>query len=149
MAVHQETRRLGYSPQQLFELISEVEHYPEFLPLWREVRISRTASLEKGKSTYYTDQTIQIGPFTKRFQTKTLLDPYCSIHITSSDALFRQFSINWLLSEEKNSSSNVNFSLNCVAASPLLRPIFDLALMESARSIVSTFEHRAKMLYGS
>ena len=148
MAVHQETRRLGCSPQQLFELISEVEHYPKFLPLWREVHLSRTTSLEDGKSVYHTNQTIQIGPFTKHFQTKTLLNPYCSIHITSSDALFQQFGINWLLSEEKNNGCKVNFSLNCVASSPLLRPIFDLALMESAQSIVSIFENRAKTLYG-
>ncbi len=147
MAVHRETRSLGYTPQQLFELIAEVERYPEFLPLWREVHVSKTRSQHTDPSVYFTDQTIQLGPFNKRFHTKTILEPFTSIHIDSSDALFRQFSINWLFSVKGDNRCSIEFSLDCVAASMLLRPVFDIALMESARSIVSTFENRARSLY--
>jgi coenzyme Q-binding protein COQ10 len=147
MAAHRETRNLGYSSRQLFELVSEVERYPEFIPLWREVSVSKTTSQAPDVDVYFTDQIIQLGPFSKRFRTKTLLKPFHNISINSSDSLFRQFSIDWLFTDKGNDSCRIDFSLNCVATSPLLRPVFDLALMESARSIVSTFESRAKSLY--
>ena len=147
MAAHRETRNLSYSSQQLFELVSEVERYPEFIPLWREVHVSKTTSQKPDIDVYFTDQIIQLGPFSKRFRTKTLLKPFHSISINSSDSLFRQFSIDWLFTDKENGRCKIDFSLNCVATSPLLRPVFDLALMESAQSIVSTFESRARSLY--
>ncbi|RUM94184.1 MAG: hypothetical protein DSZ28_04490 [Thiothrix sp.] len=148
MAVHREIRSLGYTPQQLFELIAEVERYPEFLPLWREVHVSKTTSQNTESSVYFTDQTIRLGPFNKRFRTKTTLEPFSRIHIESSDALFHHFIIDWLFYEEENECCRINFSLDCLASSMLLRPVFDIALMESARSIVTTFENRARSLYG-
>jgi coenzyme Q-binding protein COQ10 len=147
MAIHKETRSLDYSPQQLFELIAEVERYPEFLPLWQEVQVSKTTPQNTDSSVYYTDQVIKLGPFNKQFQTKTILTPFHSIHIDSSDSLFQKFSIDWSFTKDKNDSCRIEFALDCVAASPFLRPVFDLALMESARSIVSTFENRARSLY--
>lgn len=147
MALHRETRSLGYTPQQLFDLIAEVERYPEFLPLWREVHVDKNTSKNTNSSVYFTDQIIQLGPFNKRFRTKTVLEPFTSIHVNSSDALFRQFSIDWLFRPEGDNGCKIEFSLDCVATSVFLRPVFDIALMESARSIVSTFENRARSLY--
>ncbi len=32
MPTHDERRIIGYTPDQLYALVADVEHYPEFLP---------------------------------------------------------------------------------------------------------------------
>ncbi|RKZ99773.1 MAG: hypothetical protein DRQ45_08225 [Gammaproteobacteria bacterium] len=161
MAIHNERRKLHYSAQQLFELIAQVERYPEFLPLWHQVKVSKNEQNDSGQRVYITDQLIQVGPFYKRFRTKTILEPFHRIHIVSSDPLFRQFSIDWLFLPGKKlpgkelpgkelsnqECCQIDFKLNCEASSVFLRPVFDIALMDTARSIVSAFEDRARSIY--
>ncbi len=132
MAIHKESRKLNYSPQQLFDIIADVERYPEFLPLWQEVKVSKNNHTDSEHFSYYTHQTIQLGPARKRFCTETHLYPFKRIHIQSSDP-----------------QCVIEFSLNCQAASLLLRPIFDMVLLQTAHSIVSAFERRARLIYGN
>src|SRR3546814_11774158 len=39
MPKHSETRHLPYSPEQMFDLVSDVKRYPEFLPWVTAVRV--------------------------------------------------------------------------------------------------------------
>lgn len=157
MAIYNEQRKLCYTQEQLFELVAQVEHYPEFLPLWRSVRVSKNEQKETGNRIYVTDQVIKIGPFYKPFRTQTELEAFHRIHITSFDSLFQQFTIDWVFSplnepsgkksSEKEDKCQIDFKLNCVASSILIRPVFDIALLDTAQSIVSAFENRARSIY--
>ena len=39
MPSHRETRFLPYSPEQVFDLVADIERYPEFLPWCRGARV--------------------------------------------------------------------------------------------------------------
>ncbi len=157
MAIHNEKRKLCYTPQQLFELVAQVERYPEFLPLWHYVNVSKNEQIDTEHRVYVTDQVIQLGLIYKRFRTTTTLEDSRHIHIVSSDPMFQKFSINWSFSacdkHQTNASPEtkpccqVDFTLNCEASSILLRPVFDVVLMDTARSIVTAFENRAGSIY--
>lgn len=149
MAIHKENRKLNYSAQQLFDIIADVERYPEFLPLWQEVHVSKLPRTTSEHYCYSTLQTIQLGPVKKRFCTETQLYPFKRIHIQSSDPLFQTFNMNWLFTPDNNNQCTIEFSLNCVAASLFLRPVFDAVLLQMAQSIVSAFENRAQFIYGN
>jgi coenzyme Q-binding protein COQ10 len=148
MATYREVRTLNYSSRQIFELVAQVERYPEFLPLWKKVRVSHTEQNHSEQSVYYTDQTIQLGPVVKAFHTKTILKPYYRIQILSPEPMFRKFEINWFFKGDSEDKSKIEFTLDCVASSILLRPVFDITLQESAKTIITAFENRAKGLYG-
>jgi coenzyme Q-binding protein COQ10 len=148
MALHKEQRRLYYSPRQLFELVAQVERYPEFLPLWQDVRVSKVQQNNSEHPVYFTDQRIQLGPIYKSFRTQTTLIPFHSIHIVSSDPMFRKFAIDWFFKAEKEGGCKIQFTLDCIASSVLLRPVFDITLLEAAKSIVTAFEKRAGFIYG-
>lgn len=145
MAVHSERRTLPFTAEQIFELVADVERYPDFLPLWHAASTSRS---EQDKDLYITDQTLQLGLVQKTFRTETRLQRPDQILITSTDALFDEFIIKWMLETLPEHSCQVDFSLRCKAASPLLRPIFEVVLGSAAQSIVSAFERRAIALYG-
>ncbi len=148
MAIHKEERRLCNSPQQLFELVAHVESYPEFLPLWHDAHVMKNQQNNLEHPVYITDQLIQFGSLYKRFRTQTTLVPFHSIRIISSDPMFKRFTIDWLFIAENEGGCRIQFTLDCMASSILLRPIFDIALLEAARSIITAFENRAKFIYG-
>ncbi|MCU7798665.1 MAG: type II toxin-antitoxin system RatA family toxin [gamma proteobacterium symbiont of Lucinoma myriamae] len=148
MAIHKESRKLNYSPQQLFDIVADVQRYPEFLPLWQEVHVSKLPRASSEDYSYSTRQTIQLGPVKKCFCTETRLLPFNRIHIQSSDPLFQTFTMNWLFIPDNNNQCIIEFSLNCVASSLFLRPVFDAVLLQMAHSIVSAFENRARFIYG-
>jgi len=48
MTTHSETRRMPYSARQLFDLVADVERYPEFLPWCQAARIRSRRTREDG-----------------------------------------------------------------------------------------------------
>lgn len=149
MALHRERRKLDYSCQQLFDIIADVERYPDFLPLWQEVHVSKIHQADNENFSYVTRQTIQLGPVRKHFCTETHLFPFNRIHIQSSDPLFQKFNMEWLLTADNENQCIIEFSLNCLASSLFLRPVFDTVLLQAAQSIVSAFEKRARFVYNT
>ena len=146
MAYHQETRVLPYTPDQMFELVADVESYPAFLPLWREARIRRLTD-DPPFETYRTSQVIQLGPVHRRFTTETRMRRPTGIEIDSDDPFFERFSIIWSFSPGSDDGCRVSFKLDCEAGPRLMRPVFDLVLNESAHGIMRAFEGRARSLY--
>lgn len=146
MAAHREKRLLPYMPEQIFDLVADVEKYPEFLPLWHNVSVQRSQGGNQ-RDLYYTEQTLQLGPLQKSFRTETLLERPSSIHITSKDPLFNHFSIHWVFKPQSEGACLVDFSLRCEASSFLLRPVLDVVLIEAAHGMVWAFERRAHVLY--
>ena len=147
MAAHKERRLLFHEPEQIFDLVADVESYPDFLPLWRSATVRKSLTGSQG-AWYHTEQVIQLGPARKRFRTRTELHRPHRIEVSSSDPLFRQFTILWQFEPKPGRACLVDFSLRCTARSPLLQPIFELVLMDAARSIVTAFESRAGEVYG-
>lgn len=144
MPVHRETRVLPYRRDQFFDLVADVESYPEFLPLWRVARIYRREG-----DVYYTDQQVGIGPLlSQRFHSRTKLDPPTDIEVTSDDSIFENFRIGWHFEAPSEDSCRIDFELSCDARLPLMRRVLDVMLLETARTMVDAFEARARKIYG-
>ncbi|MBF0265418.1 MAG: hypothetical protein HQL46_09100 [Gammaproteobacteria bacterium] len=149
MPIHKEECKLNYSPEQLFKLVAEVERYPEFLAPWKDVEVSQKYQNRHGQTIYSTKQRIQLGPIYKQFYTQTTLIPFQSIHIVSTDPTFQKFAINWFFNTDVNNGCRIQFAIDCIASSILLRPVFDIALSEASKTIIRSFENRALLIYGS
>jgi coenzyme Q-binding protein COQ10 len=137
MSVHTESRLIHAPRERLFELIADVEKYPDFLPMWIDARI-----YDRQDNTYYTEQKIGLGPIRQRFRTETVLTPPARIEVTSSDTLFRKFFIHWDL-ERIGRDCRVGITLSWEVRSYLMQKAIDLVLPETARSMVLAFERRA------
>lgn len=137
MSIHTEHRLIHAPQERLFELIADVEKYPDFLPMWIDARIYRRRG-----DTYFTEQEIGLGPVRQRFRTKTVLASPARIEVTSADGLFREFFIRWdLVSAGQN--CRVDITLSWEVRSYLMQKAIDLLLPETARSMVRAFERRA------
>jgi coenzyme Q-binding protein COQ10 len=146
MVSHRTTRVLPFSQEQVFGLVADVESYPQFLPMWQGARIWRIPG--NAEHIYRTEQSIQMGPVTKRFITDTRMRHPDQIDVTSNDALFRRFLISWRFEALQEERCRIDFSMDCAARSLLLQPVMEVVLTETAQIIVTAFERRAHRLFG-
>ena len=145
MPVHRESRVLPYRRDQFFDLVADVESYPEFLPLWRVARIYR----READDVYYTDQQVGLGRLmSQRFHSKTQLNRPTDIEITSDDSIFENFRIHWHFDAPTEETCRIDFELSCDARSTMMRHVMDVMLLETARNMVEAFEIRARKLFG-
>ena len=65
MPTHAEKRLLPYRPEQLYELVADVDRYPEFLPWCKAARITRREG-----DVFYADLVIAFKVFRERFSSQ-------------------------------------------------------------------------------
>lgn len=140
-ASHYESRVVTIAPQRMFDLIADVERYPEFLPLMREARIVHRAA-----DAYETEQVMALGLLAYRFRTRTVLKPPHSILVTSADRGFRRFDIRWSFAPAPKGGCRIDFALDCEVRSLWLKPLGDVWAAQMALTTVNAFVMRAHRL---
>jgi coenzyme Q-binding protein COQ10 len=140
MSIHRANRLVVAPRELLFELVADVERYPQFLSLWKSARIYR----HDGDS-YFTEQEVGFGPINERFRTRTDLHPYERIDVSSIDPLFRTFRIRWYFQPHR-AGTRVEIDLRWEVQSRLLQLAIDSALPMTADRMVSAFADRARTL---
>ena len=143
MATHRESRAIARPPEWLFDIVADVERYPEFLPLIHQARI-----VQRHEDAYETEQSLALGLMRHRFRTRTELDRPRAITVVSSDRSFCRFDIRWQFSPLADDHCHVDFTLDCETRSFFLMPIVQLLVLPMATSMVAAFEARAHALAG-
>jgi coenzyme Q-binding protein COQ10 len=138
MAKHRESQVIPLPPERLFDVVADVESYPDFVPLMSEAKIVR-----RFENAYETEQTLALGGLIHRFRSRTELDRPRRIIVKSFDKSFSRFNIRWSFSPTREGHCRVDFSLDCEARQLLLKPIVELMVMPMATTMVSAFERRA------
>ena len=91
MPTHAEQRVLPYRPDQLFDLVADIERYPEFLPWCVAARIRSRHEQE-----LVADLTIGFGPFRESFTSRVTLDRPDRIHVRYENGPFKYLNNQWL-----------------------------------------------------
>ncbi|MCW5698796.1 MAG: type II toxin-antitoxin system RatA family toxin [Rhodospirillales bacterium] len=140
MTVYTASRIVNAPQDTMFDLVADVERYPEFLPMWRSARITAQEENE-----YTTEQEIGFGFICERFHTRTVLIRPTQIEVTSTDGLFRNFFIRWDF-EPRVKGSRIAIALSWSVRSRVLQSAIDLVLPETAGTMINAFEQRASDL---
>ena len=137
MSLYSASRIIRQPQEVIFDLIADVERYPEFLPMWKSARI-----LGRDGNSYTTEQMVGFGPIRERFRTQTVMVRPTLIEVTSTDRLFRNFFIRWDL-EPAAGGCRAGIALRWEVRSRILQKAIDLALPETAGKMIDSFERRA------
>ncbi|MBT3552727.1 MAG: type II toxin-antitoxin system RatA family toxin [Rhodospirillaceae bacterium] len=147
MPTHAEKRRLPHSPEQMFDLVSDVEKYPEFLPWCVATRIRGREEGETG-DTITADMVIGYKMFRERFTSKVILDrPGMRIDVAYSEGPFRYLNNHWLFLEDGDGTI-VDFYVDFEFRSRLLQKLIGAVFNEAVKIMVHAFEKRALKIYG-
>ena len=146
MTTHSETRHLPYSARQMYDLVADVAHYPEFLPWCAAARIRRT--VPHGDSVLMeADLVISFKVFRERFGSRVTLWPDTHrIDTEYLDGPFRYLKSNWTFSES-DGGCDVSFFVDFEFRNIVLQKAIGLVFNEAMQRIVRAFEARADELY--
>ena len=143
MPKHLEQRVLRYSPKQMFELVADVERYPEFLPWCLGTRITKRegGSLDA-------DMLIGFRMFRERFGSHVVLDRTCrEINVRYTHGPFRYLVNGWRFLPHAE-GCEIDFSVDFEFRSHLLQKIMGSLFTEAVHRMVRAFEARAGEIYG-
>jgi coenzyme Q-binding protein COQ10 len=144
MPTHAEQRVLPYTPEQLFELVADVERYPEFLP-W--CRASRVTSREG--DVIHADLVIGFKLFRERFTSRVTLDRPGRIDVKYIKGPMRRLDNHWRFIAQDGGGTMIDFYVDFEFRSAILQMTIGALFNEAAKRMVSAFEKRARKLYGS
>ena len=147
MTTHSEKRVLAHKPEQLFDLVADVQRYPEFLPWTAAARIRKTEQNED-HVVVLADLVISFKVFRERFGSKVRLEPE-SLRIDTEylDGPFKHMISHWHISPDPGGAL-VDFSVDFEMKNAILGKAVGLVFDEAMRRIVGAFEARATELYG-
>lgn len=143
MPIHSAQRVLQYTPEQVFDLVADVESYPAFLPFWQEATVS-----DRKGNVYYTDQVLLIGPAAQSVRSETVLSRPKRIDVRALKGPFRDFAIRWSFKPMPDERCRVDCSLAVNSESLLLQSLLGVVVAPAAHDIVTAFEKRARDVYG-
>ena len=143
MAVLEKSVLIGYSAQQMFDLVEDVERYPEFLP-W----CSRTqVSLRNASKTVATIH-INYHGVRSHFTTENDKDAPAEMHIHLVDGPFRRLEGSWFFKALTENACKVEFRLAYDFSSKLFDKMIGPVFNQIADSMVESFIKRAESVCG-
>jgi coenzyme Q-binding protein COQ10 len=146
---HRLTRLLPYEPRQLFELVGDVERYPEFVP-W-VMRLAASNRRAEGEGVTLLDAEAEVGfsIIHERFATRVRLDePNLAIDVDLISGPFRRLQNRWRFAADPK-GTNLTFEIDFEFRSRLLDRLLAANFHMAVNRLVGCFEARADKLYGS
>ncbi len=134
-AVH---RPLPFEVEDVFDLVADVEAYPEFVPGWVSARV-----VARSDNAYGTDQTVRMRFLRQSFRTLTTLTPYETIDVTSDQPPFRRLTILWRFRKQETGSF-VSLEFLCEMRSRTLQVLLNRFGPDDVEAMIAAFERRAR-----
>jgi len=144
MITHAEQRLLGYRPEQMFDLVADIERYPEFLPWCIGARIR-----ERNDTLVVADLIIGFKMIRERFTSRVSLDrEHLTIEVAYADGPFKQMTNRWRFEPAPDGRCRIDFYVAFEFRSAMLQKLIGVLFHEAVRRMVGAFEGRARTLYG-
>ena len=141
-------RRVPFTSEQMFDVVADVERYPEFLPLCEGLVVHERKGGAAGEELRAT-MTVGYKAITERFTTHVVLDRGQNlIRVRNLDGPFTHLENQWRF-EAASGGCDVHFSIDYAFRSAMLSLIVGAAFDKAVRSYTDAFEARARTLYGS
>jgi coenzyme Q-binding protein COQ10 len=143
MPSHAEQRVLPYSPEQIFDLVADVERYPEFLPWCVASRINR-----RDGNVFEADVMIGFKMIREKFTSRVTLSRPADIQVEYTDGPFKYLTNHWKFIPA-DGGCLIDFHIDFEFRSRILQRVLEPLFTEAVHRMVSAFETRAGVIYGS
>ena len=142
MPTYADRKLVGYRPEQLFDLVADVDKYPQFLPWCVGARVKSRTEHE-----LHADLTIGFGPFRESFTSKVTLERPGRIRVSYENGPFRYLNNQWVFIPDPN-GVQVDFWVEFEFRSKILQKAIGVVFNEAVRRMVGAFLKRARDVYG-
>lgn len=147
MPSHYEEELLPYQTQQIFDLVADVEHYPEFLPWCRVARV-----FDKQDNVFLGELVICYKHICEQYTSKIILTPPgaphqpCRIDVTLVRGPFYHLNNSWEFLPEGD-STRIKFGLDFAFKSKLMEKLLGGFFHKAAQKMIEAFKDQAYRRY--
>ncbi len=130
-----------YSAQQMFELVDNIERYPEFLPWCQGSRI-----IKREDNIVEAELQIAKGGFNKAFATRNINEKN-KIRMSLLEGPFSSLEGQWTFSALREDASKISLDLEFEINGVLANFAFGSVFNQICNTMVTSFTERAKVVY--
>jgi coenzyme Q-binding protein COQ10 len=146
------TRRVKFTPEQIFAVIADVGHYKEFLPLVERSTVRSREPQAEGEEKFKADLVVAYHPL--RIEEHFASDVETSrsaltVKTRSKGSALKALSSNWIVMPAGEGQSEVTFEVDYELKSFFLQKIFSGMFDHAVRKVMTAFEDRARALYST
>jgi len=142
MPTHAEQRTLPFTQEQLFNLVADVERYPEFLPWCLAVRMKK-----REETMLEADLVIGFKMFRESFTSRVDLERPQRIDVTYLSGPLKYLNNHWRFFPVEEGCI-IDFYVNFEFRSRVFQSLVGALFNEAVSRMVRAFEARAHALYG-
>ena len=140
-------RPVPHTPDQMFDLVADVERYPEFLPLCDGLTI-RSRKERDGKTLLVADMTVGYKAIRETFTTQVLLNKVeRAIDVKYIDGPFKYLDNRWRFQDGPNGGCIIDFFIDYEFKSRILGALMGSMFDRAFRMFTEAFETRAGKIY--
>ena len=139
-----ETRRLPYSAEQMFDLVSDVARYPEFLPWVVATRVKSDDGHEM-----VADMLVGFKALREKFTSRVLKERPERLEVIYVDGPMRDLDNVWHFRALPEGGCEVDFCVDFTFKNKMFEMLAGQYFDRAFRKMVAAFETRAGELYGS
>lgn len=144
MPGHRETRRLPYSPEQMFDLVADVQAYGEFLPWVSGIRVRSDSETEM-----VADMIVGFKGLRETFTSRVTKQRPESVHVDYMDGPLSHLSNDWRFRDDGEGGVLVDFEVDFAFRNKLFEMLAGQMFDKALRKMIGAFEARAAELYSS
>jgi coenzyme Q-binding protein COQ10 len=143
------TRRVRHSAADMFDLVADIERYPEFVPLCRALRVRKRIDEPEGVQVVIADMTVAYKLLNETFQSRVTLDrPDLQILVEYLQGPFSKMENRWEFHAVGEQLCDVKFFIAYEFRSRTLGMLMGAMFDAAFRKFAGAFERRADAIYG-
>jgi ribosome-associated toxin RatA of RatAB toxin-antitoxin module len=131
-----------YSPEQMFDLVIDVERYPEFLP-W----VASAELHERGAADLLASMEMQRAGVRERFTTRNTFERPRYMTLDLVQGPFRTLQGRWSFSPIGSVGTQIELAMRFEFANPVVSMLFGKAFESSCSTLIDAFITRARALH--
>lgn len=141
-------RRSQFSPRQMYDLVADVEQYPEFLPLCEALSV-RERKQTGDTTVLVAKMSIGYKAIRENFTTRVTLKPAeHRILVEYLDGPFRHLENRWAFLPHPDGGSEIDFYITYKFRSAMLGMLMGAVFDKAFRKFADAFDARAHKVYG-
>jgi coenzyme Q-binding protein COQ10 len=140
-------RHVPHLPQSMFEIVSDLESYPRFIPNCRAMDV-RPDPAARGKDVRLARMTLYFGPITQAYTSRVTLDPEAlTVAAKAVDGPFAYLDSVWRF-EAEGQGTRVRFEIDFKISNPLIAAVAEPAFAAKQEEIIRAFAEEADRRFG-
>jgi coenzyme Q-binding protein COQ10 len=142
-------RRVRHAAVKMFELVADVDSYPEFVPLCRDLKVKSRSVKEQGVEVLVADMTVAYKLVRETFTSRVTLDrPKLKILVEYLSGPFSHLQNRWTFHPVDEHACDVEFFIEYEFRSRILAALMGAMFDAAFRRFAAAFEKRADEIYG-